>query len=182
MEILDVVNEYGEPTGETVDRETAHLEGIRHRTSHLWILRKREESTEILLQKRAQIKSFPGCYDISSAGHIPAGDGFRESAIRELKEELDVTANESDLIYCGDKYIIWDDEFFGKPYHDRQYTRVFMMWLDLDENEFTLQEEEVDRVLWMDLDLCIEGVKENSFENCIDIDELRMVRRTALLI
>lgn len=182
MEILDVVNEYGEPTGETVDRETAHLEGIRHRTSHLWILRKREESTEILLQKRAQIKSFPGCYDISSAGHIPAGDGFRESAIRELKEELGVTANESDLIYCGDKYIIWDDEFFGKPYHDRQYTRVFMMWLNLDENEFTLQEEEVDRVLWMDLDLCIEGVKENSFENCIDIDELRMVRRTALLI
>ncbi len=182
MEILDVVNEYGEPTGETVDRETAHLEGIRHRTSHLWILRKRAESTEILLQKRALIKSFPGCYDISSAGHIPAGDGFRESAIRELKEELGVTANESDLIYCGNKYIIWDDEFFGKPYHDRQYTRVFMMWLDLDEDEFTLQEEEVDRVLWMDLDLCIEGVKENSFENCIDIDELMMVRRTALLI
>ena len=57
-----------------------------------------------------------------------------------------------------------------------------MMWLNLDEDEFTLQEEEVDRVLWMDLDLCIEGVKENSFENCIDIDELMMVRRTALLI
>ena len=55
-----------------------------------------------------------------------------------------------------------------------------MMWLDLDENEFTLQEEEVDDVLWMNLGQCIEGVKDNSFENCIDIDELRMVRRTAM--
>ena len=180
MEIFDVVNEYGEPTGNTVDRETAHLEGVRHRTSHLWLLRKKAGNTEILLQKRALTKSFPGCYDISSAGHIPAGDDFRESAIRELSEELGIMAEESDLIYCGDKYIVWDDEFFGKPYHDRQYTRVFMMWLDPDENEFTLQEEEVVDVLWLDLEKCIEGVKDNSFENCIEIDELRMVRRTAM--
>ena len=180
MEILDVVNEYGEPTGETVNRETAHLKGVRHRTSHLWLLRKKDGKIEILLQKRSQNKSFPGCYDISSAGHIPAGDEFRESAIRELKEELGVAAEESDLIYCGDKYITWDDEFFGKPYHDRQYTRVFMMWLDLDEEEFTLQAEEVYDVLWIDLEQCIEGVKENSFENCIDIDELMMVRRTIM--
>ena len=180
MEIFDVVNEYGEPTGETVNRETAHLKGVRHRTSHLWLLRKKDGKIEILLQKRSQNKSFPGCYDISSAGHIPAGDEFRESAIRELKEELGAAAAESDLIYCGDKYITWDDEFFGKPYHDRQYTRVFMMWLDLDEEEFTLQAEEVDDVLWMDLEQCIEGVKENSFENCIDIDELMMVRRAIM--
>ena len=55
-----------------------------------------------------------------------------------------------------------------------------MMWLDLDEDEFILQAEEVDRVLWMDLEQCIEGVEEHNFENCIDIDELRMVRRTAM--
>lgn len=180
MELFDVVNEYGEPTGEIVDRETAHLEGIRHRTSHLWLLRKRGTGTEILLQKRAMTKSFPGCFDISSAGHIPAGDDFRESAIRELREELGVTAAESDLIFCGDKYIEWDDEFFGKPYHDRQYTRVFMLWVDLDEDEFILQEEEVDDVLWMDLEECIKGVKRNTFSNCIDIDELMIVRRTTM--
>lgn len=178
MELFDVVNEYGEPTGDIVDRETAHIKGIRHRTSHLWLLRNRSGKTEILLQKRSQNKSFPGCYDISSAGHIPAGDGFRESAIRELKEELGVVAYESNLIYCGDKFITWDDEFFGKPYHDRQYTRVFMLWMDIGENGFVLQKEEVDDVLWMDFEDCIEWVKENQFKNCIDIDELMMVRRT----
>ncbi len=30
--------------------------------------------------------SFAGCYDISSAGHIPAGQDYLESALRELKE------------------------------------------------------------------------------------------------
>ena len=33
MEILDVVDETGAPTGETVERTEAHREGVRHRTS-----------------------------------------------------------------------------------------------------------------------------------------------------
>ena len=34
-ELLDIVDEDGEPTGETVDREVAHRDGIQHRTSHV---------------------------------------------------------------------------------------------------------------------------------------------------
>ena len=30
MELLDIVDEKGNPTGETVPREVAHREGIRH--------------------------------------------------------------------------------------------------------------------------------------------------------
>ena len=39
MELLDVVDENGIPTGETVERSIAHAKGIRHRTSHVWLLR-----------------------------------------------------------------------------------------------------------------------------------------------
>ena len=39
-EILDIVDEQGRPTGQTVPRAVAHAEGIRHRTSHVWILRR----------------------------------------------------------------------------------------------------------------------------------------------
>ncbi len=68
-EYLDIVNEKGEPTGETIERNTAHTLGIRHRTSHVWLLRKKEGMIQILLQKRSDNKdSHPGCYDISSAG------------------------------------------------------------------------------------------------------------------
>jgi 8-oxo-dGTP pyrophosphatase MutT (NUDIX family) len=175
-EFLDVVNEKGVPTGQTVDRDTAHLKGIWHRTSHVWLVRKKIKTVQILLQKRAMIKSFPGCYDISSAGHIPAGEEFVTSALRELKEELGISAKPEELIYCGDRTIIWDDVFFGKEYHDRQYTRVFILWKDLEETEFILQKEELDSVRWMDLDLCIQGVKDNSFRNCIEMEELLMVR------
>ena len=76
-EILDIVDEKGLPTGKTVDRQTAHEKGIRHRTAHVWILRRTSSGTEILLQKRSRDKdSNPGRYDISSAGHIPAGEDF----------------------------------------------------------------------------------------------------------
>ena len=87
MERFDIVDEHGIPTGETVDRETAHAQGIRHRTSHVWIARKRDDRVELLLQQRSFDKdSHPGCYDISSAGHIPAGVDFVPSALRELEE------------------------------------------------------------------------------------------------
>ena len=175
-EFLDIVDETGQPTGEIVDRETAHAKGVLHRTSHVWLARKKNGKIQILLQKRAKHKSsFPGCYDISSAGHIPAGDNYEISALRELKEELGVKAEEKDLIYCGDRKVIWDDVFFGKPFHDRQISRVFLLWLDREESEFTIQEEEVDSVLWMDFEQCYAGVQNGLFQNCIVLEELQML-------
>ena len=75
MEIFDVVDDEGRPTGETVSRQEAHEKGIRHRTAHIWVIRREpgKGGIQILLQKRAMDKdSFPGQYDTSSAGHIHA--------------------------------------------------------------------------------------------------------------
>ena len=67
METLDIVDENGIPTGETIPRETAHREGILHRTAHVWVVRPSEKGYDILLQKRSMEKeSFPGLYDTSS--------------------------------------------------------------------------------------------------------------------
>ena len=79
-EMLDLVNEQGDPIGRAVPRSEAHRLGLRHRTSHVWLVRRKNGVLEVLLQKRSDEKdSFPGCYDISSAGHIPAGQGFVDS-------------------------------------------------------------------------------------------------------
>lgn len=178
MEYLDIVDENGLPTGETVERQKAHAEGIRHRTSHVWLIRKRNERIEILLQKRCDTKdSYPGCYDISSAGHIPAGVDFKPSAVRELKEELGVDASEDELIFCGNRDIKMDDVFHGKPFHDRQFSRVFALWCDIDESEFQLQKEEVSEVRWMELDEVISAVKKNTIPHCIYSEELMMVKK-----
>ncbi len=176
MEFLDIVDEHGNPTGETVEREIAHAAGIRHRTSHVWILRRRESGVEVLLQKRSEQKdSYPGCYDISSAGHIPAGFGFVESALRELKEELGICADGKDLIYCGQRIIRWDDTFHGKPFHDWQVSNIYCLWYDAEPEELTLQEEEISGVLWMNLSECIRLVQTNGFPNCIITEELLML-------
>ena len=178
-EYLDVVDENGKPTGETVERSVAHREGFPHRTSHLWLVRKRDGRIQVLLQKRAMTKSFPGCYDISSAGHIPAGQDFCPSAIRELQEGLGLTADESELIPCGDMKIVWDDVFFGIPYHDRQYTKVLLLWADVEEDQLTLQKEEVDGVLWIDLQECMDRVAAGTIQNCISPEELKLVQAAA---
>ena len=49
MEYLDIVDELGNPTGEIVERAIAHEKGIRHRTSHVWLLRKKDDKIEILI-------------------------------------------------------------------------------------------------------------------------------------
>jgi len=178
MEYIDIVNELGEPTGKIVDRQTAHKEGLMHRTSHVWILRRKKDKIEVLLQKRCMEKeSFPGCFDISSAGHIPASFGFRESAIRELNEELGVHAKEEDLIEVGYRISDTHSEFHGIPYNNIEYAKVFVLWLDLEESDFVLQKEEVECVKWFEYNECLTSIKEKKLENCINLMEFEMLKR-----
>lgn len=180
MEYLDVVDENGQPTGQIVERSVAHKEGIPHRTSHVWLLRHHDGALQVLLQKRCMTKdSFPGCYDISSAGHIPAGMDFAESAIRELSEELGVQAIASDLVYCGDRTTVKDNIFYGHAFHDRQFSRIYLLWLDQPLESFTVQKEEIDSIIWMDFQDCLQAVRNNSFPHCMYVEELEMVRAKA---
>lgn len=174
MEYLDIVDEQGHPTGEIVERTLAHEQGIRHRTSHVWLLRRKDEQIEILLQKRSANKdSYPNCYDISSAGHIPAGSSYTASAIRELQEELGIIAKEQDLHQIGISYSDSYHIFHDKPFHNVQVSKVFVLWYDGD---FSLQEEELSEVRWINLDECIEHVKNNDFLHCIKLSELEMIK------
>ena len=179
-EIFDIVDINGNPTGETVARSIAHEKGIRHHTSHVWLVRNKNNSLEILLQKRAENKdSFPGCYDISSAGHIPAGDDYIESALRELKEELGLTARPDDLLYCGQCCDYRELTFYGKPFIDNQVSNIYMMWCDKETSDFILQTEEISEVIWMDLHKCMLAVAQNSIPHCIRLNELQMVKTAA---
>lgn len=181
-ELLDIVDEDGEPTGKAVDREVAHRDGVRHRTSHVWLVRRGPTNAlEVLLQKRAADKdAFPGCWDISSAGHIPAGDDWKTSAIRELKEELGVEAKPEDLHWLGKHKVEADGVFHGRPFHNRQVSAVFVLPLDKLESEFVLQASEIEAVRWMDINECIRAVEDKTIPNCISLDELAWVRSSVL--
>ncbi|KAL4194518.1 hypothetical protein AMTRI_Chr05g59730 [Amborella trichopoda] len=78
-EYLDVLTANGERTGQSLLRSLIHKDGHYHRAVHVWIFA--ESTQELLLQKRADCKdSWPGLWDISSAGHISAGDSSLLSA------------------------------------------------------------------------------------------------------
>ncbi len=173
MERLDIVDEQGDPTGKTIDRANAHQKGILHRTAHVWMFRKKEGTIQVLLQKRSKNKdSYPGCYDISSAGHIPAGVDFIPSALRELKEELGLTVDSSELMLCGKRRIHYEENFYGTKFIDNQVSNVYMIWKDIEASELTLQTEEVEEALWMVFSECKKAVAENSIKHCIMQEEL----------
>lgn len=94
-EYIDVIDQFGNPKGIVKTRDEIHESGDYHRVVHTWIY---NDSKEILLQKRSEnLENHPGCWDISSAGHVHSLESKEEAAVRELKEELGLTINPKDL-------------------------------------------------------------------------------------
>ena len=169
------MNDTGQPPGETVSRDIAHRDGIRHRTAHVWVLRKGDAGYEILLQKRSEEKeSYPGMYDTSSAGHITAGDEPLESALRELKEELGIDASPEELSFAGTFRIRYEKEFHGRIFRDNEFTSVFVYHGAADI--MTLQESEVSEVRWFDLDAVWEEIHHSRDRFCVPEAGLQVLR------
>ena len=180
MEIFDICDENGRPTGETIERKQAHELGIRHRTAHIWVIRSGRKDGEygILLQKRAANKdSFPGRFDTSSAGHIQAGDEPLESAIRELEEELGIHASVETLDYAGNFRIQYEKEFYGRIFRDNEVAFVYVYREPVDIRNLTLQKEEVECVEWFDLREVYEACRRHDRKFCVPIEGLETLIR-----
>ena len=177
MEYFDVCDEAGNPTGAVVSREAAHRDGIRHRTAHVWVVRRRDGRWQVLLQKRAADKdSFPGKYDTSSAGHIQAGDEPRASALRELGEELGIFAAPEQLRYAGSFDIRYEKEFHGRRFRDNELAHVFVYDSPVNIGALTLQAEEVERVDWFDLEAVWGELAERRDLYCVPTEGMAVLR------
>lgn len=173
-ELLDLRNEDGSLKGETKERALVHRDGDLHGTAHVWLVRYRADkgSADVLLQKRsAQKDSYPGCYDISSAGHIPAGQDFRESAVRELQEELGLQVKPEELREVFTHKGLAKDVFDGKPFINYEYSKVYLLEYTGRTEDLKLQKEEVESVLWMDYRACLDGIRHATLKSCIFEDE-----------
>lgn len=177
MEYFDITDEKGLPTGKLISREQAHREGIRHRTAHVWVVREWGGRTQVLLQKRAKNKdSFPGCFDTSSAGHIPAGSEPLPSALRELSEELGIEAKPEELTFIGTFRIQYEKEFYGKLFRDNEVSFVYLYRKDVDIDRLHLQAEEVEEVRWFDLTDVAALRKDNDPSICVPAAGLNTLR------
>lgn len=92
-EYFEILNEDGSLTGILKERSLVHRDGDLHGASHIWVICREGEKLWILLQKRSEEKdSYPGCFDVSAAGHLDPGESFLDGALRELGEELGLNA------------------------------------------------------------------------------------------
>ncbi len=177
MEIFDICDENGLPTGRTVERGEAHRAGILHRTAHVWLIREEAGRTQVLLQKRSRNKdSFPGLYDTSSAGHIPAGAEPLASALRELEEELGLHAAPEELTLIGTDSVCYEKRFHGRLFRDNEFIRVYLYTGTVDSAALRLQKEEVERVDWFDLEEVSREIETSRERFCVPRETLRLLR------
>ncbi|CAA7039372.1 unnamed protein product [Microthlaspi erraticum] len=147
-EHFDVLTKSGEKTGLTKPRGEIHRDGDYHRAVHVWIFV--ESTRELLLQLRSDDKdSWPGQWDISSAGHISAGDPSLVSAQRELQEELGVKlpkdAFEKIFVFLQE-CVTNDGKFINNEFNDVYLVTVLH---PIPLEAFTLQVEEVSAVKYI---------------------------------
>nr|WP_330391379.1 NUDIX domain-containing protein [Enterocloster lavalensis] len=177
LELFDVRDSEGNVTGVARERELVHLNGDPHGTSHIWVVRENASGGwDVLLQKRSRDKdSYPGCYDVSSAGHLQAGDDFLPAALRELEEELGLRARAEDLEFVGFRRAYREAFFCGRLFKDHEISAVYIYRKPVETSALRLQKEELESVMWMDLADCRRAVGEGSLDNCMYPEELEMI-------
>ncbi len=144
MELIDVLDENGNTTGKTIDKDKAHLDGIYHPVVHIVVLSK--DRKRILLQKRCASKKIcPNMWDVAAAGHIDANEDCLVSAKREFGEELGLDSNNYEFNLHGVFKEIYDNE----KYKVREYTTLYIIYADIDIKDIKIQEDEVSEVKWM---------------------------------
>jgi len=175
-EFFDLRNRDGTKTGVVKERTLVHRDGDLHGTAHVWILRPNGEKFDLLMQKRSDCKdAYPGCWDTSSAGHLPAGSDFLESALRELEEELGLTAQPENLYFIGYRNRSDRAYFRGEPFLDNEYAAVYLLIRNVQRDELHLQEEEVADAQYFPIDWIFEHWDSPDFVHCLYQDELRII-------
>lgn len=125
-EIVQIVDRHNRVTG-AVPRTRMRREALIHRAAYILVFNARDE---LFLQKRTATKDiYPGFWDVAAGGVVLAGESYKDSAARELAEELGVTAP---LVHLF-------DHFYEDP-ANRVWGRFFRCTHD---GPFTLQAEEV---------------------------------------
>jgi isopentenyldiphosphate isomerase len=143
-EYFDVLDENGNKTGKIKLRSEVHRDGDWHKAVHIWII---NENGDILLQRRCATKdSNPNMLDISSAGHLSAGDSSLDGAIRELKEELnlDVKPDELQFIKTLKRSSKYTETFINNEFDD-----LYILRTNKTIDEMNFQEEEISEIFYV---------------------------------
>ncbi len=143
-EYFDILDENGNKTGQTKLRSEVHRDGDWHKGVHVWII---NNNGEVLLQRRCATKdSNPNMLDISSAGHLSAGDDSLTGALRELKEELNLDIKPEDLHFIKTlkRSVKYTETFINNEFDD-----LYIVITDKKIEEMKFQKEEISEIMYV---------------------------------
>ena len=110
--------------------------------SSIYLIIKNEEG-KILLQRRQGTKLWPGFLALP-AGHIDEGENAYEAAIREAKEELDITISQDNII---DTFVVNRRNKSLSPYYD-----VYFEINDYEGNITINEPEKCSELKWCNIE------------------------------
>lgn len=143
-EYFDLLDENGNKIGKTKLRNEVHRDGDWHKAVHIWIL---NNNGDVLLQRRCATKdSNPNMLDISSAGHLSAGDDSLSGAVRELKEELNLDVKAEDLKFIK---TLKHSSKYTETFINNEFDDMYILKTDKDINDMRYQEEEISEIFFV---------------------------------
>ena len=150
-ELIDVLDENGIKTGQIMQRNEIHKQGLWHRAIVVAII---NEKNEILLQQRSMEKEKnPGLWDISAAGHISCGQDSLSAATREINEEVSVNlgfnveVKEFRFMYSFRKQQVFKEDFIENQFYDFFVLRQ----QGLNKESIKFQKEEVQDIKFVSI-------------------------------
>lgn len=151
MELIDIVDEVGNFTGQIMEKEEAHDKNLLHNEIAVFII---NNNNQVLLQKRSANKRFnPNKWGLC-AGHVDSGESLESAAIRETKEEIGLNIGVNELHQFKER------EFTIRK-ENSHITYFYYVKTNKKETDFTIQEEELSEVKWFYIDKVIEMIKNN---------------------
>ena len=145
VELIEIYNEYGEKTGQQVERKIVHQKGLLHKAVCVWIMNSKHE---LLVQKRSPKVAFPNMLDISFSGHITAGESAIDAIRREGQEELGLIINPQNL-----RYLFTCREFGSlNEYIENEIEEVFLYQDDIKISDCKFLDSEVSSIEYIPVD------------------------------
>lgn len=140
MELIDVVDENNELTGQVEERWIAYEKGLWRRTVSCWIM---NEKGEILLQKRTANKKRNPNKWAKTGGQVDAGETVEEAIFREVKEELGIEISKEQIKV---------EDVHKSDDKNRRFAYNFIFVVNYKIDDYILQKEEVAEVKYVTIE------------------------------
>ncbi len=156
MELIDILDEFGNKIGKTSTIKELHTSGKWHKIVGIIIY---DFNNNILVQQRAlkQISS-PGKWDIAAAGHVNSGETEIDAIKRELFEEIGLDLEEDKVKF----FMSYKKEVNNKTVNKKHLEDIYIAQIDSNCIEsFNIQKDEVQQVKWISINELKEMIKNN---------------------